>query len=259
MTPVAQPPTIASLSNVTKRFGGLVAVRDVSFELTTGEIVGLIGPNGAGKTTLVNLMAHTIEPDEGSIMFLGRKLDRMSPHRIARLGLARAFQIVQPFPKMTALENVMAGSLFAGGSTSIAAARSHSLECLEFCNLADVADSPASSLTLPTRKRLEVAKALATRPKLLLLDEVNAGLNASEIDSALVLIKAVAARGITILIIEHLMKVVLQACARVLVLHQGALIADGTPHEIVHDAQVAEAYLGTRFAKRTTPPTGRRL
>jgi branched-chain amino acid transport system ATP-binding protein len=249
----AQPSTIASLTKITKRFGGLVAVRDVSFELAKGEIVGLIGPNGAGKTTLVNLMAHTMQPDEGTITFLGRRLDRMSPHRIARLGLARTFQIVQPFPKMTALENVMAGSLFAGGSPSVAAARSHALECLDFCQLADLADRPASSLTLPTRKRLEVAKALATRPKLLLLDEVNAGLNAAEVDSALLLIKAVAARDITILIIEHLMKVVLQACARILVLHQGALIADGAPREIIHHARVAEAYLGTRFARRTAP------
>jgi branched-chain amino acid transport system ATP-binding protein len=152
----------------------------------------------------------------------------------------------------------MARSLFAGGSHTVAAARKHALECLDFCNLADMADRSASSLTLPTRKRLEVAKALATRPKLHLLDEVNSGLNAAEVDNALLLIKAVAARDITVLIIEHLMKVVPQACARILVLHQGTIIADGTPRQIIDDAQLAEAYLGTRFAQRTAVQTEQR-
>jgi branched-chain amino acid transport system ATP-binding protein len=246
---------IATLSNVTKRFGGLVAVRDVSFSLKPGEIVGLIGPNGAGKTTLVSLMAQTLVPDAGEISFMGRSLVGLPAYKVARLGLARTFQIVQPFPKMTVLENVQAGALFAGASASVADARDRAMECLEFCGLAQLALSEASSLTLPNRKRLEVAKALATRPKLLLLDEVNAGLTAAEVDRALELIDALAKRGITILLIEHLMKVVLKACARVLVLHQGALIADGTPREVVHDKAVAEAYLGSRFAQALSGKT----
>lgn len=244
----ADPHVIASLSNVTKRFGGLIAVRDVSFTLKAGEVVGLIGPNGAGKTTLVSLMAQTLVPDTGEIRFLDRLLIGLPAHKVARLGLARTFQIVQPFPKMTALENVQAGALFAGGAASVADAKAYAEECLDFCGLAALAHSEAASLTLPNRKRLEVAKALATRPKLLLLDEVNAGLTAAEVDKALELIAAIAKRGITILLIEHLMKVVMQACARVIVLHQGALIADGTPREVVNDKAVAEAYLGSRYA-----------
>ncbi len=249
------PQPIAVLSNVSKRFGGLIAVRDVSFTLKAGEIVGLIGPNGAGKTTLVSLMAQTLTPDVGEISFLGRPLVGLPAHKVAGLGLARTFQIVQPFPKMTVLENVQAGALFAGGSASVGEAKEKAMACLEFCGLASLARSEAASLTLPNRKRLEVAKALATNPKLLLLDEVNAGLTAAEVDRALELIEAIAKRGITILLIEHLMKVVLKACARVLVLHQGALIADGTPREVVQDKAVAEAYLGSRFAKALSGKT----
>ena len=193
-------------------------------------------------------MAQTLVQDTGTISFDGKRLDGVPAHKVARLGLARTFQIVQPFPKMTVLQNVMAGALFAGGSKTVEDAATYARECLEFCSLGSLADSQASSLTLPNRKRLEVAKALATRPKLLLLDEVNAGLTAAEVDQALLLIEAIAARGVTILLIEHLMKVVLNACARVLVLHQGALIADGPPRQIVRDKAVAEAYLGKRFA-----------
>jgi branched-chain amino acid transport system ATP-binding protein len=239
---------IVRLTGVTKRFGGLVAVDQVSFSLAAGEVVGLIGPNGAGKTTLVSLMAQTLAADAGTVDFLGERLNGLPPHKVAARGLARTFQIVQPFPKMTVLENVAAGALFAGGASSVRAASQEGMDCLDFCGLADMAHREAASLTLPNRKRLEVAKALATRPKLLLLDEVNAGLTAAEVDTALVLIAALAKRGITILLIEHLMKVVLQACSRVIVLHQGALIADATPRAIVQDKAVADAYLGSRFA-----------
>ena len=197
------------LANVSRRFGGLIAVNNVSFELRAGEIVGLIGPNGAGKTTLVNLITGVHRAGAGEIWYGDERIDRLPPDRIARLGIARTFQVVQPFPLMTVLENVTGGALFAGGVPTIGAAKEKAMEHLTFTGLSHLAERPASSLTLANRKRLELAKSLATNPRLLLLDEVNAGLNAAEIDAALDLIRAIAARGITILLIEHVMKVVL--------------------------------------------------
>jgi branched-chain amino acid transport system ATP-binding protein len=232
------------------RFGGVQAVNDVSFALAEGEIVGLIGPNGAGKTTLVNLMTGVHRPQAGRIRFGGIDVTAQRPFEAARRGLARTFQIVQPFPRMSVLENVAAAALFGGGSANVAAARETARTQLEFVGLAGFADRPASALTLAGRKRLELAKSLAMAPKVLMLDEVNAGLNASEIDGALDLIRRIAARGITILIIEHLMKVVLSLASRVLVLHHGQLIAEGGATEIVNDPRVIEAYLGQKFARR---------
>ncbi len=239
---------LMSLSGVSRRFGGLLALDNVSLQFTEGCVVGLIGPNGAGKTTLVNVVTGVHRPSQGEIEFQGARIDHLRPDRIARTGIARTFQIVQPFSRMTVRENVSAAALFAGGAPSIAEADAAANTHLAFCGLAREADKLASSLTLAGRKRLELAKSLAAEPKLLLLDEVNAGLNLAEIDDALRLIGEIAARGITVVLIEHLMKVVSRACSRVVVLHQGRLIADDAVDAVMKDRAVVEAYLGKRYA-----------
>jgi branched-chain amino acid transport system ATP-binding protein len=242
--------SILELDHVSKSFGGIRAVSDVSFSLRDGEIVALIGPNGAGKTTLVNVVTGVHPASAGRVRFRGTDVTTQRPFQAARRGLARTFQIVQPFPRMTVLENVAAGALFGGAHANVRDAMAAAREQLDFTGLTISADRAASALTLAGRKRLELAKSLAMKPKILMLDEVNAGLNASEIDGALALIRRIAERGVTILIIEHLMKVVLSIAQRVLVLHHGQLIAEGTPREIVDDPRVIEAYLGQKFARR---------
>ena len=237
---------------LSRNFGGIQAIDDLSFALNEGEIVALIGPNGAGKTTLDNLLTGVVRPSSGRIRFEGEDVTAQRPFQSARRGLARTFQIVQPFPKMTVLENVAAGALFGGERPSVAEAMAVAREQLEFMELASFADRPASALTLAGRKRLELAKSLAMGPKVLMLDEVNAGLNSSEIDGALRLIRRIAERGVTILVIEHLMKVVMSLAERVLVLHHGKLIAEGSAANMVRDKNVIEAYLGEKFARRFT-------
>jgi branched-chain amino acid transport system ATP-binding protein len=237
---------------LSRNFGGIQAIDDLSFALNEGEIVALIGPNGAGKTTLVNLLTGVVRPSSGRIRFEGEDVTAQRPFQSARRGLARTFQIVQPFPKMTVLENVAAGALFGGERPSVAEAMAVARQQLEFTELASFADRPASALTLAGRKRLELAKSLAMGPKVLMLDEVNAGLNSSEIDGALRLIRRIAERGVTILVIEHLMKVVMSLAGRVLVLHHGKLIAEGSAANMVRDKNVIEAYLGEKFARRFT-------
>jgi branched-chain amino acid transport system ATP-binding protein len=241
---------LLELQGVSRRFGGLAALDGVSLTLGQGEILGLIGPNGAGKTTLVNVVTGVHGATGGRVVFEGREITRLPPHRVARSGLARTWQIVQPFPRMTVAENVAAGALFAGGAPDVGSAMATARESLAFVNLADLADHPAATLTLARRKRLELARALAMQPRLILLDEVNAGLNSAEIDEALALIRRIAARGITIVLIEHLMKVVLSVSTRIAVLHHGRLIADGAPDAVVRDKDVIAAYLGRRYAER---------
>ena len=241
---------LLTLDNVSRKFGGLSAVDGVSLSIAQGEIVGLIGPNGAGKTTLINVITGVHPATSGRVQFEGRDITRTRPYQIARLGLARTFQIVQPFPKMTVVDNVAAGALFCGHAGTVREARAIAREHLTFTGLADLAERPAASLTLARRKRLELAKSLAMRPRLLMLDEVNAGLNPAEMDDALAIIRKIAEQGVTIIVIEHLMKVVLSISQRIVVLHHGQLIAEGAPESVVNDRNVIEAYLGSKYAAR---------
>lgn len=241
---------LLELRNVSRRFGGLRAVDDLSLTINRGHIVGLLGPNGAGKTTVVNLISGALRPTSGEIWFKGSRIDRLPVHRISRMGVSRTFQIVQPFPEMTALENVAAAALFAGSARNPAEAAAEAARQLDRVRLSSVADAPAFSLSLGQRKRLEFAKSLATKPDLLLLDEVNAGLHGGELAEAVELIREIAAQGITIVMIEHLMKVVLPLCSEIAVLHRGRLVRHDIAAEVVKDPEVIKAYLGERYAQR---------
>ena len=247
---------VLGLSGLSRRFGGLQAVQDVNLSVRSGEILGLIGPNGAGKTTLVNVITGVHRASAGRVRFEGRDVTRLRPYQTARCGMARTFQVVQPFPELSVLDNVAAAALFSRKGLSPRAARDVAGEQLEYVGLQALAAQRASSLTLAMRKRLELAKALAMQPRLLFLDEVNAGLNSMEVEHAMTLIKGLSGRGITIVLIEHLMKVVLNVCSRVVVLQNGALIADGAPQQVVSDPRVVAAYLGSKYARLNAREVG---
>jgi branched-chain amino acid transport system ATP-binding protein len=244
--------SLLELEAVTMRFGGVAALNKVSFAIEPGEILGIIGPNGAGKTTLLNCISGVYRPDAGTIRWDGTVISGLAPHRIARFGIGRTFQVVKPFTSMTVRENAAIGALFGSQDARLPPARAFARadEVLELVGLAPKTALPVTSLTIPDRKRLEVARALATRPRLLLLDEVMAGLNAVEVDEALDMVRSVHATGVTIVLIEHVMRVIVGVCRRALVLHFGEVLAQGDPAEVLKDERVVEAYLGERYARR---------
>lgn len=238
---------VIEIQGLTKHYRDLVAIDQVSFKVGKGEIVGFLGPNGAGKTTTFAAIAGFVRPDSGRVTFAGTDITGWPPPRIAALGMVRTFQVTQPFAGLTVAENIRIGAFLR--ETNPAAAMDHARDVGAKLGLAPLLDRPAASLTVAARKRLEVARALATNPRLLLLDEVMAGLNPSEIHEIVALIRNVAASGVTILMIEHIMQAVAALAAHVFVLAEGALIAQGTPTEIATNPQVIEAYLGAGAAK----------
>jgi branched-chain amino acid transport system ATP-binding protein len=234
---------LLSVENVSKRFRGLLAVDRLSFEVPEGGIFAVIGPNGAGKTTLFNMIAGVFAPNNGAITFAGERVDGLPPDRICRRGIGRTFQLVRPFPALSVEDNVIVGALLH--RHHVTDARAHAQEVLRRLDLYDKRGQRASALTLPDRKRLEVARSLATDPKLLLLDEVMAGLRPTETDRIVAILKELNREtGLTILLIEHVMRAVMALASRILVMHHGAAIAEGAPSEVVRDRAVIDSYLG---------------
>lgn len=238
---------LLEVSGLTKNFGGLVAVNDLSFSIEPGEILAMIGPNGAGKTTVFNLVAGFLKPNKGRITFDGKDITGMSAHKVCRTGIARTFQIVKPFGNMTVLENVMVGAFCR--TPDVADARQAAHEIVTRVGLGHKADVPAKTLTTPDRKRLEVARALATRPSLLMLDEAMAGLNPSEVTEVVQLLKRVRDGGVTLFVIEHVMQAVMSLSDRIVLIHHGQKIAEGTPQEVSSDERAIQAYLGEGYRK----------
>jgi branched-chain amino acid transport system ATP-binding protein len=231
------------IRGLNKRFGGLRAVQDVSFTIKENETVALIGPNGAGKTTSFHLMTGFHRPDSGSVLAFGREIVGLKPHDICALGLARTFQVAKPFGAMTVLDNVMTGAFLR--DRHVATAREKAREAIEFVGLAAREQTAAKDLTTIDQRRLEMARALATQPKILLLDEVMAGLNPAEIDQAVALVGKLSQRGLTIVIVEHVMRAIMAVARRIVVLDHGQKIAEGNPKQIVENPEVVRAYLGS--------------
>ena len=241
---------ILQLVAITKRFGGLSAVNNLSFSLQQGEILGVIGPNGAGKSTMVNLIGGALAPTSGTIFYQGRDINRLPPHRRAHLGIARTFQLTQPFIGLDVRENVMVGAFFGQRVLNRTGASRVADGVLERVNLAHKATFKGSQLTIADRKRLEIARALATNPQLLLLDEVMAGLTSTEVAQAIELIRQINKTGVTVLIIEHIVQAIATVSNRILVLHHGQKIAEDEPSRVLSDSKVIGAYLGERYAKK---------
>ena len=237
--------------NLSKRFGGLRAVQDLSFSINENETVALIGPNGAGKTTSFHLITGFHRPDEGSVTAFGREIVGLRPHDICAHGLARTFQVARPFGGMTVLANVMTGAFLRDKRLGVA--RTKAYEAIEFVGLSAKAHTPARDLTTIDQRRLEMARALATEPRLLLLDEVMAGLNPSEIDQAVALVGKLSKRGLTIIIVEHVMRAIMAVARHIVVLDHGQKIAEGSPKEIVENQDVVRAYLGSGYVHVATP------
>jgi len=237
---------LLEIEHVTKRFGGLVATNDVTFSINESEIGFIVGPNGAGKTTLFNLISGVYHPDAGAIRFQGRDISRIAPNRAAELGIGRTFQVVKPLRNLTVRENVMLGAFLRTSSTARAAEEARRV--LQYLQMEKYSESPASGLPLPMLKRLEIARALATKPRLILLDEVMAGLSTSEALALAETLKKLPDWGISAVGgVEHVMQVVMSIAHRVVVLDHGTLIAEGSPREVVHEPRVIEAYLGSKY------------
>jgi branched-chain amino acid transport system ATP-binding protein len=236
---------ILQAENLSKAFGGLAALKGVSFGIEQGEILGLIGPNGAGKTTLFNVISGFFRPDQGRVVFAGETVSHLKAPSLCQCGLVRTFQVVKPFGNLTALQNVMVGSFLRTADPGLA--RERALEVMDLVGLSGRRDTAAKSLTISDRKRLEVARALATRPRLLLLDEVMAGLNPTELVQMLEILKRIRDRGVTLLVIEHIMAAIMTISERILVLHHGEKIAEAAPREVAGDRRVIDAYLGEEY------------
>jgi len=234
--------SILTVENITKRFGGLVAVHNLSLSVEKGEILGMIGPNGAGKTTAFNMISGYYRPDEGRVVFDGQDVTGRRPDQICKLGLARTFQVVKPFPQLSVLDNVIVGAY--NRTNDKQEARERAEEVIKFLGMTEMVHQLAGSLSVAGRKRLEIAKALATEPKMILLDEAMAGLRPTETDTMIELVRQISQQGIALLLVEHVMRVIMSLADRIVVIHHGEMIVQGAPQQVVRDKAVIDAYLG---------------